>query len=143
MAEVAELHVVGPRREVDRRLLDHPAIHWHKPIPYERLPGMAETADVLVMPYGDQEVTRAMQPLKLKEYLATPLPVVATPLPACRPWADAMDMTDSPAEFARLVAERARAPVPPGQLDARARLREESWEGKAAAFRLMLTRDAV
>lgn len=143
VAGVAELHVVGPRREVDRRLLDHPAIHWHKPVPYEKLPDMAETADVLVMPYGDQEVTRAMQPLKLKEYLATPLPVVATPLPACRAWADAMDVTASPAEFARFVAAQAQAPTPPGHLAARARLREESWDRKAAAFRLMLTRDAV
>lgn len=143
VAEAAELHVVGPRRAVDRRLLDHPAIHWHNAMPYERLPELAESADVLVMPYGDQEVTRAMQPLKLKEYLATPLPVVATPLPACRAWSDAMDVTGCPAEFAHRVTERARAPVPPGQLAARARLRDESWERKAAAFRLMLTRDAV
>ena len=42
----------------------------------------------LVMPYVDQPVTRAMQPLKLKEYLATGKPVVVRDLPANREWAE-------------------------------------------------------
>jgi hypothetical protein len=36
------------------------------------------------MPYADLAATRAMQPLKLKEYLATGRPVVVRDLPATR-----------------------------------------------------------
>ena len=37
------------------------------------------------MPYADLPVTRAMQPLKLKEYLVTDRPVVVADLPADQP----------------------------------------------------------
>ena len=39
-----------------------------------RAPALAREAAVLIMPYADLPVTRAMQPLKLKEYLATDRP---------------------------------------------------------------------
>ena len=61
------------------------------PVPYEELPSLAARATVLVMPYADLPVTRAMQPLKLKEYLATGKPVVVRALPATGPWADCLD----------------------------------------------------
>ncbi len=49
----------------------------------EELPALAQQASVLIMPYADLPVTRVMQPLKLKEYLATGRPVVAAPLRRC------------------------------------------------------------
>ena len=63
------------------------------------------------MPYADLPVTRAMQPLKLKEYLATGKPVVVRDLPATEPWADCLDVAETPEAFAaavrRAVADRA------------------------------------
>jgi len=52
-------------------------------------------ADVIIMPYADRPVTRAMQPLKLKEYLATGKPVVVRNLPATRGWTDCLDLADT------------------------------------------------
>ena len=69
------------------------------PVPYEQLPQIAREAAVLVMPYADLPVTRAMQPLKLKEYLATGRPVVVRDLPATRCWADALELATTPQEF--------------------------------------------
>ena len=72
--------------------------------------------------------------MKLKEYLATGLPVVATPLPANRVWGDAMDLTADPDAFARRSLARARRSLPETQVRARQRLAFESWENKALQF---------
>ncbi len=108
------------------------------PLPYETLPLLAKEADVLVMPYADLPVTRAMQPLKLKEYLATGKPVVVRSLPATREWADAADVVESAADFVRRVAERAKGGALPQQLAARRRLADESWEAKARQLEAIL-----
>jgi hypothetical protein len=72
-----------------------------------------------------------MQPLKLKEYLATGRPVVSTRLPALAAWDDCLDVTDHPAQFAAAVKRRFGGQLPPAQSAARERLRRESWKEKA------------
>lgn len=115
--------MAGPRAGVASRLLNHRNIHWRGPVDYSQLPRIAPETDVLVMPYAITPATMAMQPLKLKEYLATGLPVIATPLPATEPWADAMDVVGDPETFASRVVERARMPLPESQAIARRRLK--------------------
>lgn len=106
---------------------------------YAALPAVARQADVLIMPYVDAQVTRAMQPLKLLEYLATDRPVVVRDLPANREWADCLDLAATPADFARLVRLRAATGLPPEQAAARAaRLPAESWTGRADRFEQLL-----
>ncbi|MDF1837197.1 MAG: glycosyltransferase [Planctomycetota bacterium] len=131
LAEHTELCFVGPKGNVASSLGSHPKIRWEGAIPFDRLPARAAQADVLVMPYGDCEATRNMQPLKLKEYLATGLPTVATSLPANLHWSSAMDLADSPGDFVAAVLERAAAPLPAGQALARESLMQESWSAKA------------
>lgn len=103
-------------------------------LPFAQLPALAREAAVLVMPYADLPVTRAIQPLKLKEYLATGKPVVVRDLPATRAWADGLDLADSPDEFARAVLTRLETGLPAEQRRARGRLASESWVQKAKAF---------
>jgi glycosyltransferase involved in cell wall biosynthesis len=134
LAETCDVRMAGRYDEVDGRLIRQRCITWIGPVPYERLPELASEADVLIMPYADLPVTRAMQPLKLKEYLATGLPVVATPLPANRAWGDAMDLNADPDKFAKLCLARARRSLPDSQARARQRLAFESWENKALQF---------
>jgi glycosyltransferase involved in cell wall biosynthesis len=134
LTATCDVRMVGRYDEVDGRLIRQRGITWTGPQPYERLPELASEADVLIMPYADLAVTRAMQPLKLKEYLATGLPVVATPLPANRAWGDAMDLTSDPDHFAKLCLARARRSLPESQARARGRLANESWENKALQF---------
>jgi glycosyltransferase involved in cell wall biosynthesis len=139
IAAVCELRLVGRADPIDPRLHEQPRVRWLGAVPYQDLPRLAAAADVLVMPYADLPVTRAMQPLKLKEYLATGLPVVATELPATRSWADALDVTSRSGEFARLCQLRARQPLPAAQREARQRLARESWSSKAAEFADLLS----
>ena len=79
-------------------------------------PGARRRAAVLIAPYADLPVTRAMQPLKLKEYLATGKPVVVRKLPATAEWADCCDVVETPEEFADAVLKRLESGVPPGQV---------------------------
>ncbi len=104
------------------------------PVPYESLPAVAAQADVLVMPYADLPVTRAMQPLKLKEYLATGRPVVVRELPSTEPWRGACDVVSQPQEFVQSVLERIKTGTPQSQQQAREALSTETWESKAQAF---------
>jgi hypothetical protein len=103
-------------------------------VPFEQLPGMAAHAAVLIMPYADLPVTRAIQPLKLKEYLATGRPTVVTDLPATRDWADCLDLAAGPDKFVAHVRARLASGLPETQRAARDRLSQESWETKARDF---------
>jgi glycosyltransferase involved in cell wall biosynthesis len=126
--------LVGPQDDPDPALLRLPRVRALPPVPYDDLPALAAAAAVFVMPYADLPVTRAMQPLKLKEYLATGKPVVVRKLPATEPWADCLDAADTPERFAAAVVERLRTGVPEGQRVARGRLEGEGWAAKAELF---------
>src|SRR5262249_61053468 len=87
--------LIGPQQDPDRSLMNSPRVQCLGSLPFEQLPRLAREAAVLIMPYADLPVTRAMQPLKLKEYLATGKPVVARDLPATQSWRDALDLANS------------------------------------------------
>ncbi len=128
------LVIVGPAQEFDSSLSNHPNIILPGPAAYEDLPQIARHADVLVMPYADLPVTRAIQPLKFKEYLATGRPVVARRLPAVTDWEDAADLVDCEQQLVDVVRERIQHGVPAEQQQARRRLVDQGWAAKAARF---------
>lgn len=127
--------LVGPAHDPDPALWRVPRVRHLPPVAYDSLPRLAAEAAALIMPYVDVPVTRAMQPLKLKEYLAAGKPVVVRRLPATEPWTDCLDMADTPEAFAAAVKLRVRHGVSGEQKSARSRLAGESWEAKARAFR--------
>jgi glycosyltransferase involved in cell wall biosynthesis len=126
--------IVGPESDPDPALRALSRVVCTGPIAYERLPMLAREAAVLVMPYGDLPVTQVMQPLKLKEYLATGRPVVVRDLPATRPWADCLDLADTPECFSQAVRQRLSSGLPACQASARERLAAEGWAEKARIF---------
>ena len=128
------LVLVGPRQSPDETLARAANILMPGPLAYEALPGVAAAADVLVMPYADLLVTRAMQPLKFKEYLATGKPVAARRLPSVAEWHDAADLAVSAEGFVSLAEERGKWGLSALQVEARKRLARESWEIKARDF---------
>src|SRR5207244_1589608 len=104
------------------------------PLPFADLPALASRTSVLIAPYADLPVTRAMQPLKLKEYIATGKPVVVRKLPATAEWADCVDVVETPEAFAQAVLLRLREGTSEAQRQARARLEGEGWAAKAMQF---------
>lgn len=126
--------LMGPKDAPDPRLLALPRVVHLPPVSYDQLSSFAAQASVLIMPYADLPVTRAMQPLKLKEYLATGRPVVVSNLPSTRPWHDCLRLASSADEFSAAV-RAVLAGEEPAFLSSRAeRLACESWQTKSATF---------
>lgn len=126
--------LAGPAAEFDPALDRIPRVRRLGPLHFEQLPRLARDAAVLVMPYADLPVTRAIQPLKLKEYLATGRPVVVRDLPATHGWSDCLDLADTANAFAQAVLRRVDTGLPAEQMAARTILTKESWEAKARQF---------
>jgi glycosyltransferase involved in cell wall biosynthesis len=63
-------------------LAAEPNVHLLGVRPYERLPKVLRGADAGLIPYAHNELTASIFPMKVYEYLAAGLPVVATQLPA-------------------------------------------------------------
>lgn len=132
--------LIGPQQDPDPKILNLPNVVATGPQPFEDLPSIAAHADALIMPYANLPVTQAMQPLKLKEYLATGRPVVVSRLPAVADWLDCLDVADCPAAFCQAICERIRTGLPESQRIARRRLQQESWEAKAKELQHYLNR---
>jgi len=52
--------------------------------PYETLPHYCKLFDAAMLPFNRTAMTRSVNPIKMREYLAAGLPVVSTPLPEAR-----------------------------------------------------------
>ena len=123
--------LIGPQQDPDPAILSLPNVQTRPAQPFAALPAIAQSADVLIMPYADLPVTRAMQPLKLKEYLATGKPVVVNRLPSTDSWHDCLDVAETPTQFSQLVRERVARGITESQTAARCRLQQETWHSKA------------
>lgn len=129
------LVLVGPQQSPDPQLSATPRVCMPGPVAYGDLPALAGAADMLVMPYADLPVTRAIQPLKFKEYLATGKPTLVRKLPATADWSDAADVIETLEQLVAIATTRASQGTPAAQLDARRqRLVNETWLAKAQRF---------
>ncbi len=63
-------------------LASEPNIHLLGPRAYGQLPDVLRAADAGLIPYVHSDLTASIFPMKVYEYLAAGLPVIATPLPA-------------------------------------------------------------
>lgn len=71
---------IGPRYDLTGRSIppdDEPNIHELGPVPYERLGSVAAGFDAAWIPFRPGEIARTTNPLKLFEYFALKLPVLA------------------------------------------------------------------
>jgi glycosyltransferase involved in cell wall biosynthesis len=78
---VVGLGDVRPLPPAWHRLAGLPNVHVLGPRPQPELPAFLRHCDVALIPFPDNAHTRGSLPLKLWEYLAAGLPVVATDLP--------------------------------------------------------------
>jgi glycosyltransferase involved in cell wall biosynthesis len=108
-----------------------PNVHLLGARRYEELPQVLRGADVALVPYAINDLTRSVFPMKVFEYLAAGLPVVTTPLPALADTAHVTVAADAPQTVAAI--ERALAEDGPEARRARsAAVRDRSWETRLA-----------
>jgi len=78
------LALIG-KLETDVSLISNlPNVHLLDRRPYETLPAYSKGFDVAIIPFQVNELTRNVNPIKLREYLSAGLPVVSTELPEVR-----------------------------------------------------------
>ena len=73
--------VIGGARVSTEILQGQSNIHLLGPIPYSQLPDYASYFDVGLIPFMLNDLTKAVNPLKLMEYFAIGVPVISTKLP--------------------------------------------------------------
>ena len=120
---------VGPGDpHMDTSTLDaEPNIHLLGPRSYDRLPDVLRAADAGLIPYARNELTESIFPMKVYEYLAAGLPVVATPLPALEGVAEISTTADAAGMAALL--DRALAENSPERRAKRSRAAAaHSWD---------------
>ena len=115
-----------PRADVSQ-LSGEPNIHLLGPRSYGELPDVLRAADAGLIPYSRNALTESIFPMKVYEYLAAGLPVVATPLPALSGVADVATAPDA-AGIAELLTQ-ALADDQPDRRGERSRAAaSHSWE---------------
>lgn len=98
--------------------------------PYEEVPRYLVNADVGIIPFRSNALTRFVNPIKLYEYLACGLPVVAVASEELEQLASPARLCRSEAEFVREVSEATEHPVDRQPLVAFAR--RADWRRRAA-----------
>lgn len=104
-----------------------PNVHLLGRKPYADLPAYCKAFQVALNPFRINELTLAANPLKVREYLAAGLPVVATNIPevavlgTCR-------VADTHADFLRQVDEALKEPGP--RADISELVRAEGWDAR-------------
>ena len=76
--------------------------------PYERIPEFLAIADVCLLPFRLNDITREVVPIKMYEYMASGKPIVANNLPGVRQEMgddNGIIYVDSPAEVVRKAIE--------------------------------------
>jgi len=72
--------LIGPERGAQGPVLTAPNVHFLGPRAYDALPACFAAADAGLVPFRLTPMTDAIHPIKVYEYLAAGLPVVATPM---------------------------------------------------------------
>ena len=112
------------------RLRSLPNVLFTGPVPYERLPEYVSYLDVLILPYKTSGRGHSITPLKLREYLATGKPVVATAIPECKLYEKVVAIASSHKEFLTGV-EQALAEGTSRALERRSTVANETWRDRA------------
>ena len=133
-----------------------PNVHLLGRRTYEQLPAYARAFDLGLIPFRLNELTRAVNPIKLREYLSAGLPVVATALPEVLRYRNLVSIAENAGDFIA-ACERAIAADGVGshssaRLDAvrrgsspaaatrQAAMREETWAAKVAEIGHLVSR---
>ena len=127
-----DLVFVGPTDTAPDPRLRGDNVRFVPAVPYERLPEAMAAFDVALLPYVKSELTRSINPLKLREYLATGRPVVTVSNPEIDRFAAWVNIVEGREAFLAAI-ERALAPEPESAARERvAAVETMTWDHRVA-----------
>ena len=124
--------LVGPQAVAMHALAALPNVHFTGPVPYDQLPALVSGLSVLLLPYQSDALGQSLSPLKLREYLATGLPVISSPLHDAQAYASLIRFAEGSDAWCRALRD-ALLEAPEDRLaNVRQALAGQDWSDKAA-----------
>ncbi len=109
-----------------------PNTHFLPPVPYQKLPNYAAGFDVCVLPWDTaHSFTSYGSAIKVREYLASGLPVVISPLPEYESMSDVLRIARSHDDWFRLVEEALAENDPVAAQARQAAVSGGTWDARA------------
>jgi glycosyltransferase involved in cell wall biosynthesis len=112
------------------KLKSLPNVLFTGPVPYDKLPEYASCLDVLILPYLTSNRGHSITPLKLREYIATGKPIVATAIPECMLYEKVVTIASSQKEFS-VGVEQAVIEGMSRTTERQAMVANETWRDRA------------
>jgi glycosyltransferase involved in cell wall biosynthesis len=111
---------------------DLPNTHFLPPVPYQQLPQYAAGFDVCVLPWDTaHSFTSYGSAIKVREYLATGLPVVISPLPEYESMGNVLRIARSHDDWFRLVEESLNEKDPAAARARQSAVSGGTWDARA------------
>ena len=107
---------------------------------YADLPAYCKGMDVAILPFVVNSLTLAANPLKLREYLAAGLPVVATDIPEIRRLEEWVRVGRTDEEFQSAIEQIVHGGRTGPQLSTSLAMNHESWDEKVAELSRIVER---
>ncbi len=117
-----------------------PNVHFLGRRPYASLPAYAAGFDLGIIPFRVNELTRAVNPIKLREYLAAGLPVVSTPLPEVMQYKRFVRVASTATDFVAACEAAIAGDSPIHVAQRRGAMRGESWNAKVEEVSVLVQR---
>ncbi len=111
-----------------------PNIHFLGRKPHDDLPRYCKAFDVALIPHQITELTRHMNPIKLREYISAGLPIVSVDLPEMRHFPDACTIAPDHAAFEAAVVAALAGDSPERRQERSQSMRQETWPHKVVAI---------
>jgi len=133
------LVLIGPEQMDLSRVKAEPNVRLVGQVPPEDLPRLAAHFDVGIIPFLRNDFNRLCSPIKLKEYLAIGFPVVATSLPAYKPYEGLIATVETHTEFLEALERALLEPNPKAaSRNRRSAVESDDWNRVADQFETML-----
>jgi hypothetical protein len=107
-------------------------------VPYSELPAAISHWAGAWVPFQVNDLTRGVNPLKLREYLAAGLPAFCTDLPEAAPLRPFVHIASDARQMAETIRQVVADDSPERRRSRRERVRGESWRARAEEMRRAL-----
>ena len=124
----------GPVRVLPDALRTRANVHLLPAVPYAQLPEAIAHWQAAWLPFRVSELTRGVNPLKAREYLAAGLPCISTPLPELAALPE-VSVGACAKDVTHFLESEVAADTEAKRLDRRAAMLEHSWSARANSLR--------